>query len=395
MKTILHMVLWVGLLAGICHGQNVGIVRQGTNIVTGTNAPTVAWSNANRMPALKLSATNGTATIATNEPGIGWDADGRLTVVTPVGLLQFYETGSPSTPTIYFPGTLVAQRISSVFLDSQVYASNIVGGVAGGNIGDAIMQASMPAILSNWQPGGAQAAGWPHVMTNAALWPTSGTYVPVGVVTNFATDNISGEYWSLAKLLTNAFNEGGFIPTGAAAAGDPIVANGTGGHVVQAARTVRRQTTNDFSKTNWATAGINSSTNLATSPFPTWSIEGGVTYHLRYVCWWASDSTNAGLNFGVVFSNHLTPIPQNVGFGRTFGGSEVGFNSTTNSTDMWFMFPTVINGGSQSNRVVSGYMTFYAQSNTTMTFSWAPANNVTNVQTLKAGSTITLEKIAP
>jgi hypothetical protein len=361
-----------------------------TNVVqadTNEVASAAAWT-------LTAAPTNFVATISTNQTGIGWDAEGQFTLMTPVGPMTFRTTGTPEEPTFVWMGKIIAQSFDAVEINGKVYANQIEGGALGGVIEDSVMQSSMPAILRNWQASGAAAAGWPHGLTNAALYPTSGTYLPVGVVSNFGVDPIVGRWFSMGELRTNFTTAGGLV-TGSAAAGDPVVANGAGGTATVANRTATRVLTNDVSKTNWTTATISASTNVATSPFPSWSIEGGATYHLRYSCWWSSDSTNAGVAFGVVFTNHLTPVPQNVGFGRTFSGSEVGFNSSTNASEMWFNFSVGINGGTQSNRVVSGYMTFYAQSNSTMTFAWAPANNVTNVQTLKAGSTITLEKISP
>lgn len=154
-----------------------------TNIVrTGTNGVATA-------PAWYLSAapTNGVATIATNQVGMGWDSLGRFTVQTPVMALSFYATGDPSSPTIYIPGTVVVNRLSSVFLDTQVYASNIVGGVSGGVLADSIMRASMPSVLRNFMGGDTAAgqAGVPYILTNASMQPVPGNYFPYArVITN-------------------------------------------------------------------------------------------------------------------------------------------------------------------------------------------------------------------
>lgn len=184
--------------------------------------------------------------------------------------------------------------------------------------------------------------------------------------------------------------------SGAAPTNAILQADGNGGSAFVSARTVRRQTTNVLVKSNWATNLIQQSGNLSSSPFPSWTIEAGATYRVEYAIWFASDSTNSGIAHGIVFTNFLTPMPQNIGIGVGMSGSAAGITSATNAPDrFWFEFPSAQGGSSQSNRVVSGSGIFYSGTNTTMTYSWCPANNVTNGLTIQPGSTVILEKISP
>jgi hypothetical protein len=97
---------------------NIGLMTNGTirdtllpsNVVTrATNGVALAsaWT-------LTTAPTNGVATIETNQFGVGWDELGRFSVNTPVGILSMYSTGTPSTSTIYWPGTIVANRFSAL-----------------------------------------------------------------------------------------------------------------------------------------------------------------------------------------------------------------------------------------------------------------------------------------
>jgi hypothetical protein len=195
---------WSGLT-----NTNAAGVRSALSLsawTTNTTSPLFPSTNASAASApawlLNTAPTNGVATIATNQHGVGWDELGRFSVNTPVGSLSMYETGSPSTPVIYWPGTIVANRLSAVFFDSIVYASNIVGGAAGGNIADSVMQASMTRPLTDWQDGSlsAGARGIPYILSNAVTQPETGSYVPwVTTVTNDVGNNLlQGRYTNLA-----------------------------------------------------------------------------------------------------------------------------------------------------------------------------------------------------
>lgn len=226
--------------------------RLSTNVVTrATNgvAQASAWT-------LFTAPTNGVATIATNQFGVGWDELGRFSVNTPVGNLSMYATGSPSTATIFWPGTIVANRFSAVFFDSTVYASNIVGGAAGGAIADSVMRESMPEVLRNFMGGAtaAGAAGVPYILTNASMQPVPGTYVPQGVVITNGQGNLelTGQWSTLAAFRTNVFTGGGVPAAGVPDGSDYKAVAGQGTWVPSTTYLVR-QTTNGPIVTNGTT----------------------------------------------------------------------------------------------------------------------------------------------
>lgn len=84
-------------------------------------------------------------TIQPSESGIGW-AEGKFTIQTPAGSLQFYQTGSPLEDVIYWPGR---------FTVGSLEAANITGEISGalitsGQIPGGVMVTSMPAPLSGF-----------------------------------------------------------------------------------------------------------------------------------------------------------------------------------------------------------------------------------------------------
>jgi hypothetical protein len=131
-----------------------------SNITTGTladarlsaNVPLLSAANtftgaAQSSPAWLLSGTGATDTIATNQNGLGW-ADGRVTLQTPVGALQFYSTGSPSQSVIYWPGVINVGTLSATTLTGDVPAANITAGTSGTDtIETDLMRRSLPSPL--------------------------------------------------------------------------------------------------------------------------------------------------------------------------------------------------------------------------------------------------------
>lgn len=196
---------------------------------------------------------------------------------------------------------------------------------------------------------------------------------------------------------TNAagmWNALGSMPSGGAAVGAILRAVPGGGSAFVESKTIAHRLTNDSTKTGWTTNGINQSGNIGSSPFPAWTVEPG-TYRITWSVWFASDSTNSGLVHGVVVATNFGLPQQNAGSGLGRDGNVAAVTSSTNSDQTIFAWPAAANGGSQSNRVLSGSMAFIATTNTTLVYSWCPQNNVTNVLALKAGSTISVEKISP
>ena len=384
---------WVNTTARDQTRTNLGL---GASWLINSSSPIFPDTNgAATANAWKLNAapTNGIATIATNEVGIGWDEDARATFQTPVGPITVYETGSPSTPTLYWPGTILAQRFDAVIVNGVVYASQITGGSLGGTIADNVMQTSMPMILRDWQPGGAQSAGWPHVITNDANWPVAGSYVPMGTVTNFGSEGIVGEYWSLDKFRTNLFTGGG-VPAGGAPEGAIYTVVG-GSYVGVASRTVTRTMTNSASKATNASGGINSVT--ADEPaIAATTLDANSLYLVTYWIHYETSATNTGLIIGMGFSQPLAAGPafQRSGWGTTPSSAIQNQSYTAGATVQ--TFPSPFSSSTQTNVALAGKALLRTGTNSTSaTFRWNPANNVTNVLTINAGTTFTFEKISP
>jgi hypothetical protein len=492
---------WVG--PGAAENRGATVTNLGlTNIVrTATNgtATASAW-------LLGPAPTNGVATIATNQIGTGWDELGRFTIQTPVMPISVYETGSPSTPTIYIPGTVVVNRLSAIFFDSRVYASNIVGGPEGGVIPDSVMQASMTKPLLDWQDGAgaAGARGIPYILSNAVTQPETGSYVPyVTTVDNGTGNNIlQGRYTNLAgfrslieaevaatnvtvtnavtlpsarrviatidsslpgssntiTLRTNNVSHGdtvearyvrtadsatlnivdpvtpstnalmwtrsmffsystnvvpgrwvpvgrtigsdvvlgtlatnNSVPTGAAAAGDPIVADGAGFSTVVPSRTVARRLTNDVSKTNWGFNTWNQGTNQE-SAFGTWSLDANSTYEVRWTIGYNYSTNVSGPNHGFVTSGNIY-VQTNSAIGWN-ASPTLALGVITPSSLTALSIATATNA--TGTRFYTGQMHIPTGTNAvTLAWHWTPVSSNASPLTLLNGSTISVTKIAP
>lgn len=162
-------------LRTLSYDPDTGIVLWGG----GTNALTLPASVS---PSWQLlPATNGVATITTNEFGVGWDDQGRFTLSTPVGMIQMYGSGDPVQPTLYFNGTLVAQRFDAININGIVYAKNIEGGAGspGGIISPPVVEDSFLGPFRQWTSGRSASNGVPwELTTNGFSAPIPGNYIP-------------------------------------------------------------------------------------------------------------------------------------------------------------------------------------------------------------------------
>ena len=104
------------------------------------------------MGAYKISDSFSADTIAVGEAGLGW-ADGKVTIQTPVGAMQFYEAGEPLEPVIYWPGRIVAATLETALLTTTVEGSQITSGT----IPSPVMVASIPHPLNAFQDDAAHA----------------------------------------------------------------------------------------------------------------------------------------------------------------------------------------------------------------------------------------------
>lgn len=151
------------------------------------------------------------STIATNQNGLGWDENGRVTLQTPVGALQFYTTGSPSEAVIYWPGRIITSAIDASSITGGISAANIVAPLGVETINADIISRSLVPPLDKWQQGESYAgtAGLPYVVDTDynpgfnQYEPTVGVYFPQAVVTAGGTSQInqlSGRYRTVAQV---------------------------------------------------------------------------------------------------------------------------------------------------------------------------------------------------
>jgi hypothetical protein len=158
-------------------------------------------------PSWQLIGTGATSTITPSQYGLGW-ADNRMTMQTPVGALQFYFTGTPAEPVIYWPGRIVTTNFESVAISGSVSADLL----SGGEISPEILQPSLSPPLREWQMGESYARlnGLTYVADTdlgfSQLEPTVGVWFPNVNVTsgggtelNFAT----GRYRTAAQFRTD------------------------------------------------------------------------------------------------------------------------------------------------------------------------------------------------
>lgn len=167
---------------------------------------TVATGGTLTAPAYHLP-TYSADTISPSQSGLGW-ADGRVTLQTPVGALQFYETGTPLTPVIYWPGKIVVGSMESTSITGTVDAA-LISSTGLTVIHDDIMRNSLNYPLRNWANGEtyAGASGIPYVAdaqgpSGGSNEATDGVYFPQTVVTSMATATsiMAGRYRTATQV---------------------------------------------------------------------------------------------------------------------------------------------------------------------------------------------------
>lgn len=131
-------------------------------------------------------------TIAEGAAGIGW-ADDKFTIQTPVGAMQFYETGSPAEAVLYWPGRFQVASIEAASITGEVPGNLITSGV----IPAVVMNGSMTAPFSGWVNDSSH-AGTIGGLTYANTGPlsanepaTPGTYIAAIEVTDGGTENVN------------------------------------------------------------------------------------------------------------------------------------------------------------------------------------------------------------
>jgi hypothetical protein len=157
---------------------------------------TVATGGTATAPAWFLN-TFTASTISTGQNGLGWDENGRVTLQTPVGALQFYATGSPSESVIYWPGRIITNAIDAGAITGNLPADRINAPLGSETFNDAILRRSLAPPLDKWQMGQTYAgtAGITYVvdtdMGNSEYEPTVGVYFPQANVTSGGLSNLN------------------------------------------------------------------------------------------------------------------------------------------------------------------------------------------------------------
>lgn len=154
---------------------------------------TIAGATFDLMAAYKLDPDLFDAdTIAPGEAGMGW-ADDKFTIQTPVGAMQFYETGSPLEAVLYWPGRFQVASIEAASITGEVPGDLITSGT----IPNSVMNRSMPAPFSGFVNDSAH-AGTIGGLTYANTGPlsanepaTPGTYIAAIEVTDGGTENVN------------------------------------------------------------------------------------------------------------------------------------------------------------------------------------------------------------
>lgn len=152
---------------------------------------TITGVEIEEMAAYKLASTFATDTLGPAEYGLGF-ADEKFTLQSPVGALQFYETGSPLESVMYWPGRVVVGTLESTSITGSITGDQ----VASGSIPGSVMRASMPTPMLTWQDSSALAGA--NGLTYGNTGPsgtneatTPGNYFAVIEVTDGGTETVN------------------------------------------------------------------------------------------------------------------------------------------------------------------------------------------------------------
>jgi hypothetical protein len=246
---------------------------------------------------------------------------------------------------------------------ASVYAGSLFEGAGGSGIN--LIDSAFVA------PGGVEVFAW---TTNQLL-----IYQPIDFGTNAAT------------TISNLFSGGNSLPSGAAAAGAALQANGSGGSVFVASRTVARILTNDISKSNWPNNTFTTGTN-AEAAFGTWSLDANSTYEVTWSVGYNYATNAVGPAHGILTSGNLY-LQTNSSIGwvanPTVGIAGITPSSLTVIQWTWATNATGTRFSAGTIRVPTGTNSITAQ------FHWTPVSSNASPLTLLRGSTISVTKIAP
>lgn len=370
-------------------------------------------------------------TISNDEAGLGW-ADERVTIQTPVGALQFYETGDPAESVIYWPGRLQIDTIEANEVTTTFGADQIVSGT----FSTLIFQNSNVPPMRQWQDRAADAGA--HGLTYGNTGPagvneatTPGRYYPIiDVVDDNSTGNyLSGEIRTAAQLKADldleigtdvqAYNAstsilGSSIDLTAEVTGTLPVANGGTGVTALtslnvntlgsgAATSGQVPTANGTGGIAWGSPSAGSSpvagkvasdqtstsTSYADVTGMTAAVDANTTYIFEaYINWQSSDSTEG---IGLAVNGPASKTTLLVHAAVNAGANYYGFIAATSAYDDGVV---ATSGASSTSRAayVRGMIVTGATSGT-LAIRFRAETGGANSATVKAGSVLILTKI--
>jgi hypothetical protein len=195
-----------------------------------------------------------------------------------------------------------------------------------------------------------------------------------------------------ALIGTNGALTAGNPPSGAAANGALLAADGAGGSSFVVSRTVTRFTTNDQTKTNWGFNAIGQ-TNNNDPHMGSWSLDANSFYRVEYAVAWVA-TTNSGFAHGLGFTTNLSEFTHRTGVGQAANTTVTAINAATNATAIALANASAAATGGRF--AVAGFVYVLTSSNaTTMNYRWYPINNSADASTLVRSSMVSVTKMSP
>jgi hypothetical protein len=195
-----------------------------------------------------------------------------------------------------------------------------------------------------------------------------------------------------ALIGTNGALTAGNPPSGAAANGALLTADGAGGSSFVVSRTVTRFTTNDQTKTNWANNAAGQ-TNNNDAQMGSWSLDANSFYRVEYAVAWVA-TANSGFNHALGFTTNLSEFNHRTGLGQAANTTVTAINSGTNVTAV--TLPSGSAAGTGGRFAVAGFFYVLTSSNAnTMNYRWYTISNVADATTLIRSSMLSVTKMSP
>jgi hypothetical protein len=195
-----------------------------------------------------------------------------------------------------------------------------------------------------------------------------------------------------ALISTNGALTAGNPPSGAAANGALLAADGAGSSSFVASRTVTKFTTNDQTKTNWGFNAVTQSTNNDPQ-MGSWALDANSFYRIEYAVAWVA-TTNSGFAHGLGFTTNLSEFNHRSGVGQAANATVTAITSGTNATAIGLANVSAASSGSRF--AVAGFVYVLTSSNAnTMNYRWYPINNSADATTLIQSSMLSVTKMAP